>query len=143
MDIKLIPHNSDEYLATTLLRERLLRSPLGLQFTPEELAQEKNEHHIAAYDNDSLIGCLVLVPIDERTMKMRQLVIETHHQGEGIGKKLVDFSENFTLEKGCSTIILHARKRAVAFYMKFDYEVVGDEFIEVTIPHYKMKKELQ
>ncbi len=143
MKIKQIRHNSKEYHATTALRERLLRSPLGLQFSAEELAQENKEFHIAAYDNDNLAGCLVLVPIDERTIKMRQLVTDTHQQRKGIGKKLIRYAEKFALQKGCSTMLLHARKTAVAYYVKLDYEVAGDEFFEVTIPHYKMKKNLQ
>jgi predicted GNAT family N-acyltransferase len=37
---------------------------------------------------------------------------------------------------------LHARSTAVPFYAKLGYECVGDEFIEVTIPHWEMRKAL-
>jgi len=40
------------------------------------------------------------------------------------------------------TMILTARKTAVDFYKKVGYKVVSDEFIEITIPHYKMEKNL-
>jgi predicted GNAT family N-acyltransferase len=37
---------------------------------------------------------------------------------------------------------MHARKTALGFYEKLGYRVAGDEFIEVTIPHYVMEKDL-
>ncbi|MEO8175011.1 MAG: GNAT family N-acetyltransferase [Sediminibacterium sp.] len=37
---------------------------------------------------------------------------------------------------------MHARESAVGFYEKHGYKVVGDEFVEVTIPHFIMEKEL-
>jgi predicted GNAT family N-acyltransferase len=37
---------------------------------------------------------------------------------------------------------MHARKTAMGFYEKLGYEKIGDEFTEVTIPHYKMEKRL-
>ena len=36
----------------------------------------------------------------------------------------------------------HARKNALAFYKKLDYELVGDVFIEVGLEHYKLVKKL-
>ncbi|MBC7874938.1 MAG: GNAT family N-acetyltransferase, partial [Ferruginibacter sp.] len=35
-----------------------------------------------------------------------------------------------------------ARKNVVAFFEKMGYVVNGDEFIEITIPHYIMEKRL-
>jgi predicted GNAT family N-acyltransferase len=37
---------------------------------------------------------------------------------------------------------MHARKNAVGFYEKMGYQVTGDEFTELTIPHYIMEKQL-
>jgi predicted GNAT family N-acyltransferase len=37
---------------------------------------------------------------------------------------------------------MHARKSAVGFYEKLGYKIVGDEFEEVTIPHFEMQKTL-
>jgi predicted GNAT family N-acyltransferase len=37
---------------------------------------------------------------------------------------------------------MHARKNAVGFYEKMGYRVKGPEFLEVSIPHYEMEKEL-
>jgi predicted GNAT family N-acyltransferase len=37
---------------------------------------------------------------------------------------------------------MHARKHAVGFYEKMGYKARGNEFIEVTIPHFAMEKQL-
>jgi predicted GNAT family N-acyltransferase len=37
---------------------------------------------------------------------------------------------------------MHARVNAVGFYEKVGYRVHGDQFVEVTIPHYVMEKQL-
>jgi predicted GNAT family N-acyltransferase len=39
-------------------------------------------------------------------------------------------------------MVLHARETAVPFYLKLGYEVVGGQFEEVGIPHFKMEKKL-
>ncbi len=52
------------------------------------------------------------------------------------------YAEVFLAQKGYREIILHARQRAVAFYEKLGYRKEGDLFIEVTLPHFLMRKEL-
>jgi predicted GNAT family N-acyltransferase len=37
---------------------------------------------------------------------------------------------------------MHARETAVEFYEKYGYEKVGEQFIEVTVPHWEMVKRL-
>ena len=42
--------------------------------------------------------------------------------------------------RGYKRVYLHARVIAVEFYVKLGYEVFGEEFIQVTIPHRHMQK---
>jgi predicted GNAT family N-acyltransferase len=39
-------------------------------------------------------------------------------------------------------MVMNARKTAVGFYEKLGYNAKGDEFEEVTIPHFLMEKTL-
>ena len=41
---------------------------------------------------------------------------------------------------GGRLLTLHARETAVAFYLRLGYRVVGEPFVEVTIPHRTMEK---
>jgi len=141
IEIKEIAFGDEDYKKEIELRYIILRKPLGLNYTEEQLAAEKDEFHFAAFDGDKLVGCLLMKAIGNDEIKMRQVAVDEDYQGKGVGKSLVLFSEKFAAENGFSLITLHARKTAVPFYEKLGYKIVGEEFIEVTLPHFKMKKE--
>lgn len=137
-----IAFGSQAYRDSVDLRSEILRKPLGLQFSTQDLSADDKEYHLSAWDNENLIGILLLKPINSKVIKMRQVAIATNYQGKGIGSELVRFSEQFSHKKGFDHMELHARKTAVAFYQKLNYEIVGTEFEEVGIPHFKMSKNL-
>jgi ribosomal protein S18 acetylase RimI-like enzyme len=137
-----IAHWTAEYQATVRLRREVLRAPLGLDFTREELERECADFHLACYDGDELVGCLVLMPQGSEIIKMRQVAVAPHVQRRGVGRALTAFAEKFAREQNFSVMTLHARTSAVAFYEKLGYERVGEEFEEVTIPHWEMRKGL-
>ena len=80
--------------------------------------------------------------IDEKLAKMQQVVVLPKYQSIGVGKNLVNFSEKFISNIGINSILLHAREPVVGFYEKLGYEKFGEKFLEVTIPHHKMNKNL-
>jgi len=131
------------YALSVALRDKILRAPLGLVFNEEQLSEEWKDIHIGGFNAaGKLCACLVLSPIDEQKIKMRQVAVNDELQGQGIGTALVRFAENVLIRKGYSELVLSARTPAVVFYERMDYERVGDEFEEVGIPHYKMRKKL-
>lgn len=140
--VRLVEHGSEEYEATIRLRDRVLRAPLGLSFTPEQLAAEAADLHLACFLDGDLAGCLVLTPKDGETVKMRQVAVSPALQGRGIGRALVEASEAVARERGWREMTLHARQTAVPFYLVLGYEVVGEPFEEVTVPHRAMRKAL-
>ena len=74
--------------------------------------------------------------------RLRQMAVLNDLQGKGIGRALMNFAENIARDRGFRTICMHARSNAVGFYEKVGYRIVGDQFMEVTIPHYVMEKKL-
>lgn len=124
------------------LRDEVLRKPLGLEFSDDELEKEKQHMHMAAYEDDRILGCCMLVKEDAETVRLRQMAVVNDVQGKGIGKALMQFAENLARDRGYRRIIMHARKNAIGFYEKLGYKKKGEEFEEVTIPHYIMQKEL-
>jgi len=137
-----VPHGSTEYDQTVALRDEILRKPLGLEFDPQELAEESDSFHLVCVREGELLGCLVLKPRADRRIQMRQLAVRDDLQGRGIGAALVAFSESLSAERGFDEMILHARDFAVGFYEKLGYEAFGELFYEVTIPHRKMRKRI-
>ncbi len=142
MAIKLLDYGSKEYQQMVDLRYQIMRKPLGLQFKPEDLLQEKDDILIGCFDDDRMEGCCLLTEINKKTVKLRQMAVLSGLQGKGVGRVLMIFAENIARDRGYKKLIMHARKTAVGFYEKLGYKVCSDEFEEVTLPHYVMEKEL-
>ncbi len=142
MALKIIDHGSKEYKQMVDLRFRILRNPLGLSFTPEDLDAEKNDILIGVFEDDKLEACCILTETDPKSVRLRQMAVTSVLQGKGIGRQLMSFAENIARDRGYKRLTMHARKSAVGFYEKNGYKVSGNEFVEVTIPHFEMEKEL-
>lgn len=140
---EIIAHNSDAYHEVVALRYRVLRAPLGLTFTPEMLAAESENTHLAIYVEDRLAGCLMLERQDANTVKMRQVAIDTALQGKGFGRTLITFAEQIVHRQGYKNIRLMSRETVVPFYARLGYTAVGEIFEEVTLPHQEMRKTLE
>tara|TARA_B100001057_G_C22017116_1_gene632080 strand:- start:39 stop:464 length:426 start_codon:yes stop_codon:yes gene_type:complete len=139
---EVVEHGSREYEETVALRDEVLRKPLGLSYDPAELAREKDSFHLALREGTELVTCLVLKPLDERCIKMRQLAVGEIAQGKGFGRQLVNYAHSFAKDRGYAEIVLHARETARGFYEKLGYEAEGDSFTEVGLPHFAMRKKL-
>jgi predicted GNAT family N-acyltransferase len=142
MALKLIDHGTKEYQQMIRLRMDILRKPLGLSFLDEELDKEKEDILIGAFEDDRILGCCLLTKVDDKTVRLRQMAVPNSLQGKGIGRALMIFAENIARDLGYRTLVMHARKTAVGFYEKLGYNCTGNEFVEVTIPHYVMEKKL-
>ena len=124
------------------LRNDLLRKPLGLHLDPEELEAEKNEILIGAFEDEKMLGCCMLVKEEPKTCRLRQMAVLNNQQGKGIGRALMLFAETIARDRGFRKLTMHARETAIGFYERLGYKISGDEFREVTIPHYVMEKHL-
>lgn len=142
MALKILDHGSAEYQQMVKLRDDILRKPLGLTISPEELEREKENMLIGAFEDEDMLGCCMLVEETPDTVRLRQMAVLNDLQGKGIGRALMNFAENIARDRGYKKLSMHARKNVVGFYEKMGYKVSGDEFIEVTIPHFVMVKKL-
>jgi GNAT superfamily N-acetyltransferase len=142
MALKIIDHGTPEYQKMIKLRDDILRKPLGLGFTSQELEEEKNNMLIGAFEEDTILGCCMLVEENPQIVRLRQMAVLNDLQGKGIGRALMNFAENIARDRGYKVLSMHARKNAIGFYEKMGYKVAGNEFTEVTIPHYVMEKKL-
>ena len=138
-----VPFGTPEFDELLALRYKVLREPLGLDYTAEQIAEEHDSLHLACYDSEwGLHGCLTLLPQEAGEIKMRQVVVADLSQRKGIGQLLVKEAEDLARRKGYAKMILHARDTAVPFYKKLNYKTVGKPFTEVGISHFKMEKGL-
>lgn len=142
MALKIIDHGTLEYRQMIKMRDDILRKPLGITFDNSELEQEKDNLLIAAFEDERMLGCCMLVEESLKIVRLRQMAVLNDLQGKGIGRALMQFAENLARDRGYKKISMHARKNAVGFYEKMGYKVTSAEFMEISIAHYVMEKEL-
>ena len=142
MALRIIDYGTKEYQQMVNLRIEILRKPLGLSFDPKDLEKEKEDVLMGAFEDDRILGCCLLTRMDQHTMRLRQMAVPNSMQGKGIGRALMIFAENIARDLGYRKLCMHARVTALGFYEKLGYTTNGEEFIEVTMPHYIMEKAL-
>lgn len=139
-----IDFGSNRYEQLVELRYKVLLEPLGLKFLDSHRDKEVNYLHIGCIENldDKLIGGLMLVPLDDKNIRMMQVAVDSKYQGEGVGHELVAYAEKRAQTAGFQTIIMHAMLNVIGFYEKLGYRQDGDIFEERGITFAKMVKKL-
>ena len=132
---------SDQYIQECLLRDEILRTPLGLSLFDEDLEKEKGDFHFGLFLPDGHLGaCLIVVPLSPTDVRIRQMAVASIHQGKGMGRRIMTEVEDILRKRGMTKVVIHARASVVGFYEKLGYTVVGEEFMEVSISHRMMEK---
>jgi ribosomal protein S18 acetylase RimI-like enzyme len=126
---------------------RLLYSPHILQ----KQITEKHYQFIIAMNEESNIGFasyFLINPNDITAYKLQKLYINPEQQGEGIGKKLIDFVIEDIKLKGAQSLELNVNRsnKAIQFYQKLRFEIIREEDINIGnnyfMNDYVMRKEL-
>ena len=138
---EVIQHGSDAYREAVALRDDLLRNPMGMITTPEEIVAERALIHVAGFRGSEVCATCLLVP-QGGSMRMKRVAVAASAQNAGIGSAMLRFCEELALKHGASEMIAHARKPAIRFYEKAGYTAEGDYFDEVGIPHRVVRKTL-
>jgi ribosomal protein S18 acetylase RimI-like enzyme len=143
MVFKEIVFGTDEYRLECALREEVLRQPLGLSLKGEDLTKEKDQLHFGLFEPPhQLVACAIAVRLSPNEAKIRQMAVSPSHQRRGLGRKIMKAVEKNLRARGYTSLELDARSSAVRFYEKLGYRVVGEGFMEVTVPHFRMAKEV-
>lgn len=137
-----VEHNSAEYFLALNLRSEVLRKPLGLSYSSEQLAEEKDQLHLLASIDGEVLACLSVILKSSNQAQIRQMAVSLKVQGQGIGKQIMQYAENHLKGLGLTELLLKARETAIPFYSKLGYEVFGEKIIEVTLPHWWMLKKI-
>ena len=146
MELKEIQHGTPEYEKAVQLRREVLRWPLGLEYTPEQLRAESSERHFVGECGESgspeYLCSACLLEEEPELARIRQVAVREDCQGKGLGRDLMTFVEGEAKLAGYQRVILCSRDYAIPFYEKLGYVCVSDWFEEVGIPHRSMLKSL-
>ena len=124
------------------LRYELLRRPLGMPPGSEVFDLEDDCLHFVAERGGRVVGTAMFWPRDPKAGRLMQMAVRAELHGQGIGRQVVGFLEREVLALGYEHVFLHARAPVVGFYERLGYEVDGEPFVEVGIPHRLMRKSL-
>lgn len=98
-------------------------------------------YHIAAYDNDRVIGSgRIFSEHGSSEYHVGRIAVLKEYRGCGVGSEIMREIERFASEIGATGLVLSAQRRAKGFYEKIGYEAHGDEYLEEGYPHVLMKK---
>ena len=143
-----IEHRSAAFWKAVELRQEVLRRPLSLTLTVEEILLEgPPQAHFGLFgigDSETagpILACASVIPQPDGSVKIRQVAVAEAWQGQGLGNILMQSIESDLRYLGeFHTIQLHARQNVQGFYEKLGYEVIGEPFEEIGIPHVLMVK---
>jgi predicted N-acetyltransferase YhbS len=136
------PIGSALYAQALELREAVLRQPLGLTLSEEELEDDKLRTHFCAVENGEVVGCVSLRPVEDGSLQLKQMAVREERRLAGVGAALVDRAEAWARDRGTAMLMMHARIGAEGFYARLGYKPEGPIFEENTVPHVKMTKRL-
>ena len=146
MPIEIIYISSE---ATKDLRQLVLRKGKPRHTCDWEGDKLKSTKHIGAFINSKCVGILSLFENksnairEQNQYQLRGLAVHPDHQGKGIGRKLIAFSEYELNQSGIEILWCNARVSASEFYKKLNFEIISDQFhIPNVGSHYVMSKKL-
>lgn len=130
------------------LRWKILRAGLNRNTAFFEGDHETTTRHFAAWQDQSLVGCVTIVHrawMNRLAWQLRGMAVAADRQHRGIGRLMLDAVEqavgndDFSRQLWCN-----ARTSAVSFYQKHGWRTVGEQFLIPTAgAHYKMEKRLK
>ncbi|EIT85867.1 N-acetyltransferase GCN5 [Fictibacillus macauensis ZFHKF-1] len=125
-----------------------LMADLGYPTTSEEmrerltyLLQDPAYVCFAACHSHEVIGMIGLMKnyFFERNgtyIQILLLTVSEHYRGNGIGKALVEYAEEWAIGQGCTAVVLQIGKQQHAlhsFYRNINYDDTGLRFIKVLL----------
>jgi ribosomal protein S18 acetylase RimI-like enzyme len=121
------PHPKQEFKDYYALRYHVLREPLGLPKGTEKDDYEVISRHFMAVDEGTgdVVGVVKIYEDEPGLARFSHLAVSEKHQGQGIGRLLVDTVEKDAREHGYKQMGTLTRVSAVDVYERYGYERAG------------------
>ena len=141
VEIVVAPYGSALYRTACVLREEVLRRPIGLALAEADTAPDAAALHLVAHAGGAVVGCVQAVS-EGRAAKLRQMAVRADKRRQGLGRALVERLEAELRGRGIAEIHLNARVEALPFYERLGFLAEGPVFIDIRVPHRHMRKPL-
>lgn len=125
------------------LRHAVLRP--GYPPEASHYAEDDVAAHISGWDGDRLIACATVFadpwagpPPAPDAWRLRGMAVDPSRQGTGIGAQVLAAAVDAARAAGAPVIWANARTTALGFYLRYGWEVAGEEFLasDTGLPHH-------
>ncbi|KAJ1964986.1 Acetyltransferase (GNAT) domain [Dipsacomyces acuminosporus] len=135
--------SEEERTQAVQVRIRVFVDIQGFPLEEEVDDLDQVARHIVILDGDKVIGTLRILNSEE-VAKIGRVVILPEYQGKGLGRKLMEYAENYVAASGeysnCKFTKLGSQYDKREFYQKCGYVEKGDIYDELGCPHVWMYK---
>ncbi|EOI54912.1 MAG: GNAT family N-acetyltransferase [Enterococcus sp.] len=125
------------------LRNKELMASAGKKRLLTAPKEERKDLHLIIKRQEQVIGTLLLHPISEKCVQVKQVAVDSRYQGEGLGKNLLTYAEQVAKRVGFRFVFLTGREQAWGFYEKLGYQGLSQEYQEGLLRMRVYKKDLQ
>lgn len=125
-----------------LIRDRVFIEEQGIPLQLEFDGQDSVAQHCLAYQQAQAVGTLRVRRLSKTeipTLKLERLAVLPPFRGQGIGSELAKAVVTQAQQQNYRQIVLHAQAYIAPLYAKLGFQVEGEMFMEVEIPHVKMQ----
>lgn len=115
------------------------------QGVPEQVerdALDATADHAVALEGDVVVGTGRLVARPDRTAAIGRMAVAERARSQGVGAAVLALLERRAVERGLSSVELHAQVPARRFYERAGYRAVGEVYLEAGLEHVTMRKAL-
>ncbi len=139
------------YQETYLIRQQVLRKEKPIETCYFNGDAKNSTAHFGLFQEKQLIGVVSVFNTpsphfkEQSQFQVRGMAVLDGFQRQGFGNQLILHAENYCKEQKGTLIWFNAREKAVPFYKKKDYQILGDAFEipEVGIHFVMYKKVLE
>ena len=121
-------------LETYIVRQEVLRKGKPIETCHFNGDDATITTHFGLFENENIIGVVSVFKTNsllfsEKTQfQIRGMAVLENFQSKGYGEQLLKAAENFCWQEKANLIWFNAREKAVSFYKKSGYTVLGDSF---------------
>jgi ribosomal protein S18 acetylase RimI-like enzyme len=79
----------------------------------------------------------VALEVEDDSVCIEQLLVAPEHEGEGVGRQLLDYAEGFAISlqaRALQVVVEPTNRRARDFYSRRGFTPAGADLLELTLP---------
>jgi len=122
------------YLETFTVRQEVLRKGKPVETCHFIGDDATTTTHFGLFEEETIIGVVSVYKTNsplftaKTQFQIRGMAVLEDFQSKGFGEQLLKTAEKFCFDENTELIWFNAREKAVSFYKKLGYVVVGDSF---------------